>query len=99
MQLSKGKIPATFLRGCGLSDFEIESAKLYNPDLTNQEINDILYKIFDLRAHQAIQISPLFISYSHADAAFVDRHPSSPRTPVARKMRARRWWRTGLNRC
>lgn len=73
LQLSKGKIPVKFLRGCGLSDFEIESAKLYNPDLSNQEINDILYKIYDLRARQSIQVSPLFISYCHADAAFVDR--------------------------
>lgn len=73
LQYSKGKIPTIFLRGCGMSDFEIESEKLHNPDLSNQEINNILYKIYDLRAHQSIQISPLFISYSHADAAFVDR--------------------------
>lgn len=26
---SKGKIPNVFLRGCGLSDWEIELAKLY----------------------------------------------------------------------
>jgi uncharacterized protein YjbI with pentapeptide repeats len=73
LQRSEGKIPIAFLRGCGLSDFEIESAKLYNPELSNQQINDILYKIYDLRARQAIQVSPLFISYSHVDAAFVDR--------------------------
>jgi uncharacterized protein YjbI with pentapeptide repeats len=72
IQLSKGKIPEVFLRGCGLSDWEIESAKLYNPDLSHDEINKILYKIYDLRASQALQISPLFISYSHADASFVD---------------------------
>ena len=29
--LSKGEIPKTFLRGCGLSDWEVEAAKLYNP--------------------------------------------------------------------
>ena len=73
LRFSKGKIPIKFLRGCGLSDFEIESAKLYNPDLSNHEINEILYKIYELRATQAIQISPLFISYSRADSAFVDR--------------------------
>jgi uncharacterized protein YjbI with pentapeptide repeats len=73
LRQSKRKIPVVFLRGCGLSDFEIESANFYDPDLSNQEINDILYKIYDLRARQSIQISPLFISYSHADAAFVDR--------------------------
>jgi len=73
IQLSKGEIPEVFLRGCGLSDWEIESAKLYKPGLSNQEINNIIYKIFDLRASQSIQISPLFISYSHADTLFVEK--------------------------
>jgi uncharacterized protein YjbI with pentapeptide repeats len=71
--LSKGKIHEAFLRGCGLSDWEIESAKLYDPDLSNEEINKILYKMYDIRATQALQLSPLFISYSHADSNFVDR--------------------------
>ena len=70
---SKGKIPEVFLRGCGLSDVDIEYAKLSSPDLSNEEINKILYRIYDLRATQALQISPLFISYSHADSAFVDQ--------------------------
>jgi uncharacterized protein YjbI with pentapeptide repeats len=70
--LSQGRIPETFLRGTGLSDWQIEMAKLYQPDLSNEKISDILYRIYDLRAHQAIQISPLFISYSHADSPFVN---------------------------
>jgi uncharacterized protein YjbI with pentapeptide repeats len=69
---SKGKIPEVFLRGCGLSDADIEYSKLSNPGLSNEEINRILYKLYDLRATQALQISPLFISYSHADSKFVD---------------------------
>lgn len=73
IQLSNGEIPGVFLRGCGLSDWEIESAKLYKPSLSNQEINNIIYKIFDFRANQSIQISPLFISYSHDDSPFVDK--------------------------
>jgi uncharacterized protein YjbI with pentapeptide repeats len=73
LQLSKGKISEAFLRGCGLPDWEIESAKLHNPDLNNEEINRLVYKIYDLRATQAIQISPLFISYSHTDSTFVDK--------------------------
>jgi hypothetical protein len=71
--LSKGKIPEVFLRGCGLSDWEIESVKLYNPDLINEEKNSILYKMYELLAGQALQISPLFISYSHGDGTFVDK--------------------------
>lgn len=71
--LSKGKIPEAFLRGCGLSDWEIEMAKLYNPDLSYDEFIDIQNRIFDLRKRQAFQLSPLFVSYSHADGAFVDK--------------------------
>ena len=70
---SKGKIPESFLRGCGLSDADIEYAKLSDPDFSNAEINKILYKVYELRANQAVQISPLFISYSHADGPFVDK--------------------------
>jgi uncharacterized protein YjbI with pentapeptide repeats len=70
---SKGNIPEAFLRGCGLSDWEIEAVKLYDPDLTNDERNGILYRIYDLQATQALQISPLFISYSRADDQFVDK--------------------------
>lgn len=77
LQLSKGKLPEKFLRGCGLSDWEIESAKLYNPDLTNEDIVKIQYRMFDFRATQALQISPLFISYSHADTDFVDHLDTS----------------------
>jgi len=70
---SKGKIPEIFLRGCGLSDWEIEQVKLYNPELNNDEITQIQYRVYELRASQALQISPLFISYSHADSEFVDK--------------------------
>lgn len=73
IRMSKGKIPEVFLRGCGLSDADIEYARLSNPDLSNEEINKILYKIYDLRASRAIQISPLFISYNHRDSVFVDK--------------------------
>jgi hypothetical protein len=73
IQLSKGKIPPAFLRGCGLSDWEIENVKLYNPELDDEEINSIQYKIYGLRASQAVQVSPLFISYSQKDSIFVDK--------------------------
>lgn len=72
LEKSQGQIPVEFLRGCGLSDWEIESVKLYNPELSNQEISELQYKIYDLRATRPIQVSPLFISYSHNDSAFVD---------------------------
>ena len=67
-----GELPDVFLRGVGLQDWQIENAKLLQPGLSNAEINEIIYRVYDLRAHQAIQISPLFISYSHANSSFVD---------------------------
>ncbi len=70
---SEGKIPEVFLRGCGLSDWEVEIVKLYNPNLSNEERNKILYRANDLTVDQVLQISPLFVSYSHADREFVDR--------------------------
>ncbi len=68
-----GKLPRIFLKGIGLSDWEIEEAKLYQPRISNTEINDIIYRIYDLRATQSIQIAPMFISYSHRDNDFVDK--------------------------
>ena len=61
-----------FLQGCGFSDWEIEAAKLHSPGLTGEQITDITYKIHNLLTTQPVQISPLFISYSHDDGPFVD---------------------------
>ncbi len=72
IQRSRGKIPLKFLRGCGLSDIDIEYAKLANPELTAQEVSEITHRIFELKDTRPIQISPLFISYSHANSDFVD---------------------------
>ncbi|RLD05013.1 MAG: hypothetical protein DRI32_04725 [Chloroflexi bacterium] len=73
LQKSKGKIPVEFLRGSGLSDIDIEYAKLANPELTAQEVSEITHKIFELKDTRPIQISPLFISYSHANMSFVEK--------------------------
>lgn len=70
---SAGKIPEVFLRGCGLSDADIEYARLPNPQLSLDEIEKLLGKIHDLRAVQALQISPLFVSYSRSNSQFVDK--------------------------
>jgi uncharacterized protein YjbI with pentapeptide repeats len=69
---SLGRIPVAFLRGCGLSDWEIEAAHLYDPHLTEAERIDITYEIVRIQGESPIQINPLFVSYSHADAAFVE---------------------------
>ena len=69
---SKGEIPESFLRGCGLADWEIVAARLYRPNLTREQIDKVLYEVSGLRNGAPIQISPLFISYSHSDSLFVD---------------------------
>ena len=73
LELSRGRIPEAFLRGCGLKPWEILGARLYDPDLTASEINDIQYKIFDARTSGPLILGGVFISYSHADAEFVDK--------------------------
>jgi uncharacterized protein YjbI with pentapeptide repeats len=71
--LSRGKIPDVFLRGCGLSDADIEYTNLSNPDLGAEVIKTTLHKIQKLRAEQELQIFPLFVSYSDMDSRFVDK--------------------------
>lgn len=67
---SQGKIPEVFLRGCGLSDAQIEMAKLHNPDLSQDQIIDITYKLAELLTGGAIQYYSCFISYAHQDESF-----------------------------
>jgi uncharacterized protein YjbI with pentapeptide repeats len=69
---SNGKIPEVFLRGCGLSDWEIEAAKLYQPDLTSAQLTDITYKIHELHII-AVHYYSCFIRYSSKDQAFAER--------------------------
>ena len=73
LRLSQARIPDTFLRQCGLSDWEIESAKLYNPDLTPSQIADIQDRMFHLRAGGVIQYYSCFISYSSQNQDFARR--------------------------
>jgi uncharacterized protein YjbI with pentapeptide repeats len=68
-----GRIPAAFLRGCGLSPWEVATARLYDPKLKAHEIADIQREIFQLRTKGPLFIGRVFISYSHADSRFVDK--------------------------
>ena len=65
-------LPREFLEGCGLTDWQIESSKLYNNDLSQRDIEDITNKLFQQRCEQPIQAAELFISYSHKDSDAVD---------------------------
>lgn len=69
---SKGRLPEVFLRGCGLSDWEVRNARLYDPDLAATEIADVQEEVHQLLTRGIVQISPVFISCSTEDGAFVD---------------------------
>jgi uncharacterized protein YjbI with pentapeptide repeats len=70
---SKGKIPIKFLRGCGLSDHQIEMSKLEDPTLSADQIIDTTYKISNLLTGDAIKYHSCFISYSHKDEDFAQQ--------------------------
>jgi uncharacterized protein YjbI with pentapeptide repeats len=68
-----GPLPRDFLQGCGLSDWEIEATKLYQSDLTDAQVTDVLYRVSELRGTFPIQYYSCFISYSSADETFARR--------------------------
>ncbi len=70
---SQGQIPIEFLRGCGLNDWEIENAKLYNPNLSQDQIIDITYTISNMLTGPAIKYNSCFISYSSEDDPFAHK--------------------------
>jgi hypothetical protein len=60
-----------FLRGCGLTPWEVECARLHDEALTAGAIAEILStNLFSKRASNPISFGGIFISYSHADANF-----------------------------
>jgi len=70
---SRGNIPEVFLRGCGLSDLEIEFTKLAAPGLDPEQVTDITYKIHQLYLGGGIQYYSCFISYNSKDEEFAKR--------------------------
>lgn len=66
-------LPVEFLKGCGLSDLEVTSAKLHYSALTNEQITDILYELFSIHNSKPIKYYSVFISYSHSDKEFAER--------------------------
>lgn len=67
---SRGRIPSEFLAGCGVSEWEVEHAKVYDPALTPSEISESMYRAFEARIQRPIQFYSVFISHSHADKLF-----------------------------
>ena len=70
---SQGAIPDVFLHGCGFLPWQVWDAKLYDPGLTAEQFAELQYKVFQERNRGPLCIGGVFISYSHADAKFVDK--------------------------
>jgi uncharacterized protein YjbI with pentapeptide repeats len=71
---SMGKLPSAFLRGCGLSEWEIEVANLYDPQLSPKQVRDTLQRVLEIRLGRRSRggearnpLPRVFISYSHID--------------------------------
>jgi len=69
---SKGKTPGRFLRGCGLSSWQVEVARLCNLELSPNDISEILTTDVFMSRTEEMGYPGVFISYSHADSKFVD---------------------------
>ena len=67
---SRGRIPEIFLRGCGLSDLDIEFAKLADPGLNLKQVTVITDRIRALFLVSGNQDFSCFISYSCEDDEF-----------------------------
>lgn len=67
---SHGKIPVSFLRGCGLSELEMELVKLAIPSLASDQIAESTANIHRLHSEGAVQYYSCFISYSSKDQEF-----------------------------
>ncbi len=70
IQRSRGKIPEKFLRGCGLSDMDIEYAKLAAPGFNPEQVTNITDRIHALFLGSGNQDFSCFISYSSKDGEF-----------------------------
>lgn len=66
-------IPVKFLEGCKLTGWQIEAAKLNNPNLTQIEFYDTVERIYQAVYEEPIQRYSCFISYSRKDQEFVQK--------------------------
>jgi uncharacterized protein YjbI with pentapeptide repeats len=70
LQLGHGELPSVFLRRCGLSDVEIEMARLQDGHLSALQLDHVLSRVADSYVSRPSKYYSCFISYSHADKLF-----------------------------
>jgi uncharacterized protein YjbI with pentapeptide repeats len=67
---SRNTIPESFLRGCGLLNWELQLARFYESDIGIGDITNIAYDMINSWSVEPIKFYSCFISYSHADQEF-----------------------------
>jgi uncharacterized protein YjbI with pentapeptide repeats len=70
IERSHGRIPESFLQGCGLSALEIEYAKLVAPGLEAEQVNVIVEKIRQIRLHGGGHPCSCFIGFDLQNEEF-----------------------------
>ncbi|HET6597834.1 MAG TPA: toll/interleukin-1 receptor domain-containing protein [Anaerolineales bacterium] len=69
IERSQGRIPESFLQGCGLSALEIEYVKLATPGLEAEQVKAIVESIAQIRFHRG-QSGSCFIGFDLQDEEF-----------------------------
>lgn len=69
---SVGRLPEVFLRGCGLSDWEILATRLYGKPMEPDDVGKLVRAIESFAGGHGRFFSA-FISYSHSDKSFACR--------------------------
>ncbi len=64
---SYGQISADFMRACGLSEWDIEHTKFYNPELSEEELTQISQAAIQRRGEAPDRSLEYFIRYSEDD--------------------------------
>jgi uncharacterized protein YjbI with pentapeptide repeats len=67
--MMSGKLPLAFLRGCGMSDLEIEATGFYHAG-SEAERTAIMKTVFELQRDHPVKYHAVFIGHSSADREF-----------------------------
>lgn len=73
LRRSEGFCPEPFLRHCGLADWELSVAKLYDRYLSAEEVTQAVYRLLADRKGGMESYYSCFISYGHADSEFAHK--------------------------
>jgi len=67
------ELPTSFYMGCGFTNLDTKFLEFCKPDLDNDQIIEIGYKLIHMRTGEPIKYYSCFISYSNKDIEFVEK--------------------------